>query len=94
MKNIIINEAPQLKKPSKKCFLEVESMFPDKKYIYIGDNINKDFITPNKLGWDTFCIRRESGIHKSTEKLNEDYYAKKTIYSLTEIKLLKGINNE
>ena len=45
---------PHLKKPSKKCFLEVEAMFPDKSYIYIGDNINKDFITPNKLGWDTF----------------------------------------
>jgi len=95
LKNIIINEAPQLKKPSKKCFLEVEAMFPDKKYIYIGDNINKDFITPNKLGWDTFCIRRESGIHKSTEKLSEEYYAKKIINSLTEIKnYLKGINYE
>ena len=88
LKNIIINEAPQLLKPSEKCFLQVEAMFPDKKYIYIGDNINKDFITPNKLGWDTFCIRRESGIHKSNEKLNEEYYAKKIINLLTEIKFI------
>ncbi len=65
LKNIIINETPQLKKPSKKCFLEVEAMFPDKNYIYIGDNINKDFITPNKLGWDTFCIKESLVFIKS-----------------------------
>lgn len=88
LKNIIINESPKLKKPSEKCFLKIEAMFPDKKYIYIGDNIHKDFITPNKLGWDTFCIKRESGFHQSKEKLSKEYYAKKIINSLTEIKLI------
>lgn len=23
---------------------------------YIGDNVLKDFITPNKLGWTTICL--------------------------------------
>ena len=28
---------------------------------YVGDNIEKDFIAPNKLGWLTVQIRREEG---------------------------------
>lgn len=26
-------------------------------FIYVGDNVKKDFITPNALGWKTICIK-------------------------------------
>lgn len=30
---------------------------------YVGDNLAKDFVAPNRLGWATFCIRRANGVH-------------------------------
>ena len=34
-----------------KCFLNIEKIWENKKYLYIGDNLKKDFIAPNKLHW-------------------------------------------
>lgn len=25
-------------------------------FYYIGDNLRKDFVAPNKLGWQTICL--------------------------------------
>jgi putative hydrolase of the HAD superfamily len=34
-------------------------------FIYIADNPNKDFITPNKLGWTTICLLdRGQNVHE------------------------------
>ncbi len=33
--------------------------------VYIGDNLSKDFVAPNLLGWDTICILREDAVHAS-----------------------------
>ena len=52
--------------------------------IYIGDNINKDFITANKLGIVTVQIIRENGIYKKVEK-KQEYLAKIKIKNLNEL---------
>lgn len=45
-------------KPEKLRFELIQSKFSFcKKFIYIGDNIQKDFIAPNELGWTSICIR-------------------------------------
>ncbi|MBN2065127.1 MAG: HAD family hydrolase [Sedimentisphaerales bacterium] len=31
--------------------------------LYIGDNLKKDFISPNALGWHTVCFRNEFQVH-------------------------------
>ena len=34
--------------------------FPERKgFVYVGDNPTKDFIAPNKLGWDTYCLKQD-----------------------------------
>ncbi len=45
-------------KPGKLRFQEVERRYIDaKQYIYVGDNIKKDFVTPNRMGWITIGIK-------------------------------------
>lgn len=35
------------------------------EFIYIGDNLKKDFIAPNALGWQTVCLKDDGrNIHK------------------------------
>jgi len=34
---------------------------------YIGDNLCKDFIAPNALGWSTVMLRREGAVHSVSE---------------------------
>ncbi|QEY25161.1 HAD family hydrolase [Neisseria zalophi] len=63
--DILISEAYRSEKPDSKRFLQVQQTYPGKNYIYIGDNIKKDFITPNRLGWLTIGIRPTSkNIHR------------------------------
>lgn len=54
---IIISEESGYEKPDPYNFNMVTDRFPDHKYSYIGDNPSKDFVVPNKLGWETICVR-------------------------------------
>ncbi|MBP1967070.1 HAD family hydrolase [Paenibacillus aceris] len=40
-----------------------ELQLPHDQCVYIGDNINKDFVTAKKLGWTTIQIERNDGIY-------------------------------
>lgn len=34
-------------------------------FTYVGDNVKKDFIAPNVLGWTTICLKDDGrNIHK------------------------------
>lgn len=47
-------------------FLEVMARFPDKAWLYVGDNPAKDFIMPRALGWRTVGVKAaERGIHQA-----------------------------
>lgn len=37
------------------------------RFVYIGDNAAKDFVTPNARGWLSIQVRRESSIHDQTD---------------------------
>lgn len=56
-------------KPGEKRFQEIEKRYPDaKQFVYVGDNIKKDFITPNRMGWITIGVRDNgSNIHSQDE---------------------------
>ena len=42
-----------------KCYPESQD------FTYVGDNLKKDFIAPNSLGWDTVCLKDDGrNIHK------------------------------
>jgi putative hydrolase of the HAD superfamily len=51
-------------KPSPRAFESVMQAFPGENFVYIGDNLAKDFVAPRALGWNTVYVRRPDGIHK------------------------------
>ena len=73
-------------KPSPRPYLEVMKHFGNNnEYIYIGDNVTKDFVTANKLGWNTININKGTGEYSDCLPVHSDYQAKHKIQSLYEI---------
>lgn len=67
-------------KPSLDRFEAIQKKYKANSYVYIGDNLEKDFIAPNKLGWVSFCLRDDGrNIHK--QFMNDlDCYKKPTFF--------------
>lgn len=85
-KNIIISEEVNSEKPSEYNFRIVMNYKHAKSYIYISDNPNKDFITPNKLGWTSICLLdRGQNVHKQNFNLSSDFLPHYSINSFEEI---------
>ena len=85
---IIISEELGSSKPDERnftFFLEEQAC----EYFYIADNVKKDFITPNKLGWTTVCLL-DSGknIHPQNFNISEEYLPKFRINKIIELKIL------
>jgi putative hydrolase of the HAD superfamily len=58
----------------------------NENYIYIADNPNKDFITPNKLGWTSICLLdRGQNVHQQNFKLSIDLLPHYSVNSFEEI---------
>ncbi len=90
--NIFISESIGYSKPHQYSFLEFESKYPNCEYFYIGDNIMKDFVAPNTLGWTTIGLKDNGkNIHGSNIQLPKEYRPKFWIENLTELKSI--INN-
>ncbi len=53
---IVISEEIGSEKPNELNFKAVENYFNRKIYYYIADNYKKDFIAPNKLGWQSVAL--------------------------------------
>ena len=63
--NCIISETLGYSKPSLEAFLYFQHKYGSADYYYIGDNVLKDFIAPNQLGWTTICLLDDGqNIHK------------------------------
>ncbi|WP_341214543.1 HAD family hydrolase [uncultured Wocania sp.] len=82
---ILISEEFGSEKPNANNYKYFENLFGKAKYYYVGDNVKKDFITPNKLNWTTICLK-DSGqnIHKQNDSLlGKEYLA---IYTVSNFK--------
>lgn len=71
------------KLPYQKCVNEFGLNFNE--VIYVGDNLQKDFITANKLGIKTVQIVRKEGIYIKSNDLSNEYEADHKINNLNEI---------
>lgn len=71
-------------KPHRKSYEIVKEVLglQYQEIVYVGDNINKDFITANKLGIHTVMINRSEGVYLNLDK-DEEYKAKNIINTLT-----------
>lgn len=56
-KDIVISEEIGSEKPSGRNYQCLAQLHPSAdRYIYVGDNLKKDFLAANRLGWDTVCM--------------------------------------
>jgi len=86
--DIIISEEFGSEKPSIENFKHYESKFEGFSFYYFGDNFTKDFVSPNKLGWQTIgLLDQGENIHKQYHDLGEEYLPKHEINSFSEINL-------
>ena len=83
--DVVISEEIGNMKPCIDNYLYFEKRYPDTRFVYIGDNTERDFLSPNQLGWDSFC-RLDAGrnIHPQNFCLPNEYLPKHTVKSLDE----------
>lgn len=83
-----VSEEWEETKPGRKRFEAVMRDNPTfTEFVYVGDNIKKDFVTPNQLGWMTIGLK-DSGrnVHpQNITGLSEDYLPKKWVDSIAEL---------
>lgn len=71
---IIISEEIGSEKPSLRNFMLVQEALKCENYIYVGDNLKKDFVSPNKLGWKTICLKDcGKNIHKQDVNISHEF---------------------
>lgn len=87
---IIISETLGTEKPHVANYKAIENEFSDMQYFYIADNIKKDFITPNKLGWKTIgLIDNGLNIHSNIlSNFDKEYLPQHFIQSYDELNII------
>lgn len=79
---IVISEEIGTEKPHKNNYKFLESEFGKGKYYYIADNIKKDFISPNVMGWETIgVIDNGLNIHNDAYLYQDKKYQPKIFIS-------------
>lgn len=62
---VYISEDYGSEKPAPDRFKLIMREMPAMRYVYVGDNLEKDFLVPNDLGWTSICLRDNGkNIHK------------------------------
>ncbi len=84
---VYISEEWDSEKPCEKRFRAIMAEHPAQQYIYVGDNPQKDFLAPNKLGWLTVGLRGDKqNIHpQKIDGLADDYLPAVWIGGLAEV---------
>lgn len=72
---IAVSEELGSEKPAEANYRHFETRFPGRPFAYVGDNLAKDFVTPNRLCWTTVgLIDRGNNIHpQDFESANSDH---------------------
>lgn len=86
-KDMVISEEFGSEKPALANYEYFMKRYPKcHDFTYVGDNLNKDFIAPNSLGWMTICLRDDGrNIHRQEfSTVKEEAMAKMRIETLLE----------
>jgi len=85
-------------KPHRKSYEIVKNSLKVKyqEMIYVGDNITKDFVAPNKLGITSVLISREKGVYYNINdvKLEDIYKPNYNIKTLFELKKILEVKSK
>lgn len=72
IEDVVISEEIGSEKPCEVNYLYFEKKYPGYYLTYIGDNLKKDFVTPNRLGWQTICLKDDGrNIHSQNIEITE-----------------------
>lgn len=87
---IVISEALGTEKPNKHNFKRIEQALPARAYYYIGDNISKDFVSPNAMGWKTIgLIDNGLNIHYQEDNdLKKEFFPQYLFNSYKELNIV------
>lgn len=67
-------------------FLKIMKRYPACHYVYVGDNTEKDFIVPNQLGWDSYCLLDDGrNIHRQDFSLDASKMPRHIIHNIMEL---------
>ena len=84
--NVVISEELGSEKPSEANYLYFEKKYPGYCFTYIADNLKKDFITPNRLGWHTICLKDDGrNIHSQNIEITEVQKPQIIVNKLTDL---------
>lgn len=84
--DILISEETGYPKPAYQPYLYFMRKYPGAQYVYVGDNLRKDFIAPNMLGWVTFCLKDNGvNIHSQAVEVPEVNLPSMMVDSLAQI---------
>ncbi|WP_149277085.1 HAD family hydrolase [Pareuzebyella sediminis] len=87
---IVISEEVGTEKPNTNNFHIIEEVFKKHNYTYIADNFRKDFISPNKLGWQTIgLIDNGQNIHFDSHRyMKNSLKPKEVILKISDITVI------
>lgn len=88
-KDMVISEEFGSEKPALANYLYFMKRYPEcHDYTYVADNLKKDFIAPNELGWQTISLKDDGrNIHRQeVEDMEEGMMPKRWIERMTEVK--------
>ncbi len=85
--SILISGETGTDKFAAETFERMSQRFGDEKQMtYVGDNVNKDFYWPNKLGWQTVMLRDDGrNIFRQSDDVDAEYRAKRVINYLRDL---------
>ncbi len=87
--DILISEEFGYGKPDEHCYQYFMNRYYEASFCYVGDNLNKDFVTANKLGWKSVCLLDDGrNIFSQQITLSKEYLPRYTIKKLTELQKL------
>lgn len=94
--DIIISEEFGSEKPDERNYRYFMYRYPNAMiFVYVGDNTQKDFITPNKLGWLTVGLLDQGrNIHKQRTDLPKEFLPQVWISDLQVLSNLSAIFNK
>jgi putative hydrolase of the HAD superfamily len=86
---LIISEEFGCEKPSPALFESLMINPSCSQYYYFGDNLNKDFISPKKLGWFCIGILNSNNIrNQNISEFSDDFLPHVFIKSMVEIGII------
>lgn len=84
--DIVVSEEFGSEKPCEANYAHFVRRYPGATFAYAGDNPRKDFLAPNRLGWQTICLLDDGrNIHRQRFDLPVEYLPRTKIGNIERI---------